>query len=392
MDIMENIPEKIADNAPVLDFQHALALLLKALFQNQPPPEMKITGTPPTSALKCLFFYYCRNAFAPETANELRLVYQQFVAAEMRRLAALKKVQSILSEAGTAFFPVKGSLLAYDYYPDPTLRYSVDLDLLVPEEDVGRAFQLIAANGWKPLHDFADFENKHLPELINRRLCTVEIHKHLFNKLPGENRKLIDILRHDPASPELHLAHLMYHAFYQHNWANAAKTVVDVGMILRKREIDPEKYRRIASEFQVENLLESVLASFPEFYPVSWRTMLPARNLTPGIREAIRTVALHSEELFAGRSESEVAFIADHAARYSSQIVGGRLRQLSPTVLGITYDISRSRAYLLYPWYFIHYICTRFFTFLKLRKNSGDPHSARLRQIYKDLAGLKKQM
>lgn len=63
--------------------------------------------------------------------------------------AALEEVLSALAGAGVVTCPLKGPLLADRVYPDPALRPSGDLDLLVPEPALERAAAALAARGFR---------------------------------------------------------------------------------------------------------------------------------------------------------------------------------------------------------------------------------------------------
>ena len=53
-----------------------------------------------------------------------------------------KSVCRALEEAKIAFLPLKGAILP-GYYPDPWMRTSCDVDILVREDDLGRARELL---------------------------------------------------------------------------------------------------------------------------------------------------------------------------------------------------------------------------------------------------------
>jgi len=381
--------ESISGNTADSKVAEVAALLLKPLFENRIPEPVPVTFLPSSPILRTFIFYYFQKTLTAEQSAELRNSYSRFLVSEMRRKSAFQKVGQLLTDAGITFYPLKGCRLAYSYYPDPVLRYSVDVDILTAPEDAGKAFELIAANGWTPKHDFRNFEEKHLPELHNRKLCTVEIHTYIFEKDPEKNRRLFEMLQEDPESPELLLANLMHHAFHHHNWQNAMKTVIDIGMILRKGGIDPEKYRKIAACYGVEQLLESVLTSFPEFFPARWLEMFPARHLTGETIMAIRALALGSEGMLEEYSAAQLAVIAGDSGKSVFKTVYAQLRLLSPSRLGITYGISCSRARISYPFLLIHYLFTRSFSVFSLLKKKRDPKSQLLKDICSNLEKLK---
>lgn len=67
--------------------------------------------------------------------------YQPFQKAQLKAVYRyeqsrheLMKIKEILEEAQIAYMPLKGAVVR-DYYPEPWLRTSCDLDVLVHEED-----------------------------------------------------------------------------------------------------------------------------------------------------------------------------------------------------------------------------------------------------------------
>jgi len=65
----------------------------------------------------------------------------------MRLTAELARLSRALQRAGVAALPLKGPLLAEMAYGDVTLRYSIDLDLLVRRQNLERALAVLADSG-----------------------------------------------------------------------------------------------------------------------------------------------------------------------------------------------------------------------------------------------------
>lgn len=61
----------------------------------------------------------------------------------------LARVLKLFAKGGIPAIPLKGPALAQALYGDPSLRTSVDLDILVPRSMVQRAFNLLRADGYK---------------------------------------------------------------------------------------------------------------------------------------------------------------------------------------------------------------------------------------------------
>ena len=362
--------------------------LFQSIFEGKNPPALTWDTLPSNGHLQTWIYSKFRSELPEDIQKKAQQTYYKFALADMRRKTSMEMVKKILDHAGISFCFLKGAELAYHYYPDPVLRYSIDLDLLVKEEDAAKAFQLISAAGWIPEHDFHDLECKHLPELRRKNFCTVEIHKHLFKGTPDENQKLMALCHSNRLPPELMLAHLLYHAFYHHHWNNALKTVLDIGMIFRNATVDPEHFQNIAKEFHLEGLLEAVLASFPECYPAEWRSAFPADSLSERTIQAIRTLALEQDQLLGGIAYKESNFIANHAMSSSEKVIQEKLSKISPSMLGAIYHFSPRKVKILYPFLICHYLITRGFRYFRMRQKNILAHHSDLESIYREIGAI----
>jgi hypothetical protein len=66
-------------------------------------------------------------------------------------LGELAEILAALDMAGVPAIPLKGSLLATGYYPEPGLRPMNDLDVLIRPEDEGRACDALGRLGYRPI-------------------------------------------------------------------------------------------------------------------------------------------------------------------------------------------------------------------------------------------------
>lgn len=86
---------------------------------------------------------------------------------------------------------LKGAgLLSGNFYEDTAERMLGDIDVLISEDQLDAAFELLKANGYDPIeqtlgHDF--FEHRHLPRMKTEQfVCVVELHRKL---LPSDKDK-----------------------------------------------------------------------------------------------------------------------------------------------------------------------------------------------------------
>ncbi len=101
---------------------------------------------------------------------------------------ALKEMSAALEEAKIPFVPLKGSVLR-EYYPEPWMRTSCDLDVLVHREDLERAIDhLVRTLGYTEKE-----HNPHDVSLFTPRGVHIELHFDLVEE--GRANNAIEVLR-----------------------------------------------------------------------------------------------------------------------------------------------------------------------------------------------------
>jgi len=92
----------------------------------------------------------CPQAVPQEWLRRLMLQYMQNAARNMKMTAELLRIIDLFEVNGIAAIPFKGPALAQQIYGDITLRSFVDLDIIVPREDVLRAKDVLISQGYNP--------------------------------------------------------------------------------------------------------------------------------------------------------------------------------------------------------------------------------------------------
>jgi putative nucleotidyltransferase-like protein len=184
----------------------------------------------------------------------------------------LVRVLKLLSEAGIPAIPLKGPALAQQLYDDPSLRTCGDLDILVPRSMVGRAVNLLRAEGYTSEFSSGFFANlllRHDIEYALRRdgpgfPLMIELHWGvLWGGKAEEN--IADRIWADaypttifgaPAyalSAEWQILVLAAHAA-RHHW-RALKWLVDLDELYSSSDVDWDKLDRKAKEVGWEEFL-----------------------------------------------------------------------------------------------------------------------------------------
>jgi hypothetical protein len=184
----------------------------------------------------------------------------------------LVRLLKLLADAGIPTMPLKGVALAQSLYGDPSMRTCVDIDILVPRSMVGRAFELLRAQGYASEFGAGFFANlllRHDIEYTLRRQergfeFTVELH---WGVMWGGQLEasVTDQLWADaysttvfgaPAyalSPEWQILFLAAHAA-RHQW-QGLKWLVDLHELFSSTEIDWDKLNKKAKQLGWEEVL-----------------------------------------------------------------------------------------------------------------------------------------
>jgi hypothetical protein len=158
----------------------------------------------------------------------------------------LTRLTSALQARGVSVIVLKGAHLAHVVYPHPSLRWMLDVDLLVQQADLARAAVILRAHGCRQLAQSDDEGGSsaypwHLPRFVQAHPPSVELHWRLAaSDLPPRNdlwqRAVplriggVDTLG---LCPEDLLLHLCVHASYAHRFAIGLRAICDIAETVR---------------------------------------------------------------------------------------------------------------------------------------------------------------
>jgi hypothetical protein len=183
------------------------------------------------------------------------------IAYEFQRICAT------LSCEGISFIPLKGSVIRA-YYPEPWMRMSCDIDVLVHEEDLKRAIEvLVRTLGYR-----ADERvGYHDVSLYSKSGVHLELHFHIRENMEKVDGLLADVWQYavrDTAAdgyryaltPEFfifhHVAHMSYH--FVHGGCGI-KPFVDLLVIRNKLAYDDGLLRDLLRRCGMETFYEHIL-------------------------------------------------------------------------------------------------------------------------------------
>lgn len=223
-----------------------------------------------------------RTHAAQECSADVRAALQEIrkslAVSNMRKLAVLVKITRALQQVNITVAGFKGITTAQLAYGDITLRACGDLDILVHEENVEQARDILKSLGYKPGYSFSDFQRQKLKKVIHAesfytedRSIMIELHWSLSSSefwAPIENLNYLE----DCASvsikqltlPTFNLEKLfVYLCFHgqRHSWS-ALFWLVDISRLIEANSEDEIFWQRIvelAKNGEVETI---VLSSF----------------------------------------------------------------------------------------------------------------------------------
>jgi hypothetical protein len=241
----------------------------------------------------------------------------------------LTKLSTLLANAEIRSIALKGAFLAYHAYPDAALRPMRDLDILVPEDRLVDAWNVLVAAGARPLSQDGvtdDFRldhalragKHHLPALVTPSgFSKMELHRGVQSAASAmefdRNALLLDgIWTHAttlpiataqigfPAPTDM-LLHLIMHAAYDHLLNNGPLVLSDIAFLLRRHAIDWTRFWHATEALQAMRgavLLLDLASAYWRDLPIDWSPAATAlRDDLGTIRPSAALLLLQDREL-----------------------------------------------------------------------------------------------
>lgn len=194
---------------------------------------------------------------------------------------ALARVLDAFARAGVPAIPLKGVALAEAVYGDGALRVSSDIDVLVPPDEVPRAWRALEDLGYTRAEHESPVAPAELPMLLDSNIeyafappdasgCPVELHWGIAWRWPREAAALADLratarphaFHGSPAlalGGDWPLLYLAVHAA-RHRW-DTLKWLVDVDAICRRGDVDWARLHATARRLGLDRVLAITLGA-----------------------------------------------------------------------------------------------------------------------------------
>lgn len=169
-----------------------------------------------------------------------------------------ERICKALSDAKIGFVPLKGAVIR-NFYPEPQMRTSCDIDILVREDDVEEAIRVISENlGYK-----AGAREFHDVSLYSDTGVHLELHFNILENLPTLDKVLGKawdyVTEGEDGSSQLSLApeflifHTVAHMAYHFAFGGCGvRPFIDLYLILRELDYDKEKLAELMREAELE--------------------------------------------------------------------------------------------------------------------------------------------
>lgn len=326
-------------------------------------------------AAKCdyrrLLYYYLGSAAFTVDSRKLKLEFISQAANAAARDNAAAEIETLFNKNGIDYRLIKGITLCRDVYPASALRHSVDVDILVRERDAEKAFKLAIVHGAVPEHEYLENCRQHLPRLTYKKIF-FEIHTYLFDGIENENECLWREFERKEDNIELLLLHLLHHSFLRHFFLNGAKTLIDVGYIIKKYSLDMDYFHDLEQKFQCAGLLDIILTAFPEFF--MYTNIAPRKGVPVDMRKLLLGIAFEHGVKNIGNRDIEAVYFEHKSWQSKLRHVFARIKFLTPDYFVQKYRISHARAFWFFPGYFLFELWGKTRLYFKTRekmRNSG---------------------
>lgn len=197
-----------------------------------------------------------QQAILERVADFLEMTQYRYVKLE----AELEHVGEALEREGIPYMPLKGAVMRV-VYPEPWMRVSCDIDILVHAEDFDRAAAVLVAegfetNGVRGYHD----------QLFSCDDVKVELHHNILERCPRMDAVLETVWEHTVSkgcktvqTPDFFAFHIVAHAAYHFMHGGCGvRPVLDLWLLRQSGNVDEAAVRELCDRAALLDFYESV--------------------------------------------------------------------------------------------------------------------------------------
>lgn len=268
----------------------------------------------------------------------------------------LESICEVFEKEKIPYIKLKGSRIKA-FYPEPWMRTSGDLDILVKEEDISRAIKVLVSR----LKYYKKTENFHDISLYSQSGVLLELHFNIQEDINNLNIVLNKVWEYSSKNIDSYeylqteeffifhqIAHMAYHFI---NGGCGIRPFIDVYLLQRKMEYDEDKVRKLCKEASIETFYDAVLQLIDV-----WFGDTQHNTLTKMLEEFIMNGGTFGDQI-------NKLSLKENNIKKEYQYLWKRLF-VSYDILKISYPVLEKHRYLM-PFCQIH----RWYGFLKKRIN-----------------------
>lgn len=205
-----------------------------------------------------LAFREQKDSLPPEAFARLEKSYQAGLMREVSQQEELRFLREAFSSAGIDFMLLKGTHLKA-LYPASEMRFMVDMDVLVHEQDVSSAMDIILSRGFT-----AESNNGKDIILIKKPFLTIELHHSLFQEdyfmYPyfcgvWDRAKRIGAHEYGMTNEDLYVYTLAHLAEHYTTAGSCFRPVMDL-FLMEQKHADTLDFAYIREQFQTLGIAE----------------------------------------------------------------------------------------------------------------------------------------
>ena len=176
------------------------------------------------------------------------------------------RIRTTLEEARIPYMPLKGAVLR-QYYPEPWMRTSCDVDVLVREETLDRAVEALERQGWavkgkKNFHDISLYAPSgiHLELHFNIKECMENLDPTL-EKVWDHGAPVAGERYEYRQTNEFLLFHLLAHMAYHFvSGGCGVRTFLDIWLLKQQLSLDEKELQELCNAAELETFRGNVWA------------------------------------------------------------------------------------------------------------------------------------
>jgi len=294
--------------------------------------------------------------FVPqEVVENLHSQYQVHRVRNLKAYQTLAELVELLKSSNIASVALKGAYLSIFAYPDIVLRPMRDLDLLIPEQQVIDAYELLIAKGYKRLHGSGGPESALVVELHHRitqpdKYKTCLITQNMWSRAIVKKVGKVGV---QFSSPEDLLVHLCEHASIHHLFNIGPLILSDINYLVNTHELDWGYILQAAEEYRLKKaLLITLMQTSTKLntkVPKQVLQTLGADQLDLSVLDTVEDLMLSSLEAHKNTSEHNTKILYANSTIEKIKALVDRIF-VSPIEIADEFPVS-ARSLLVYFYY-----------------------------------------